>query len=64
MIGVIAITEAAGCPFAGGPVRTVLGFSRDGTRVEVVVVETEPGKTWRLARATSRHSLETVSQTN
>jgi quercetin dioxygenase-like cupin family protein len=48
MIRIIDITEAAGEAVAEGRVRTVLGPSRDGTRVEVAVVEIEPGRTWRL----------------
>jgi len=51
MIKVIDIAGKTGSPTAEGHVKTVLGPSADGTRVEVAVKEVAPGKTSRLPRS-------------
>jgi len=50
MIRVINIAKT-GTPTSEGQVRTVLGPSEAGTRVEVALKDVDPGKTCRLARS-------------
>jgi quercetin dioxygenase-like cupin family protein len=49
MIKVIDSESQTRTPVAVGHVRKVLGPSNEGTRVEVVIEEVDPGKTFRLA---------------
>ena len=51
MIRVIDTASKARTRMPDGEVRTVLSPGEDGTRVEVVVRELDPGKTYRLARS-------------
>jgi mannose-6-phosphate isomerase-like protein (cupin superfamily) len=51
MITVIDIAMKTRTPSPDGRVRTVLGPSEDGTRVEVTVREVDPGKTCHFARS-------------
>src|SRR5688572_118567 len=50
MIRVISIPKT-GTPTPDGQVRSVLGPSEAGTRVEVALKDVDPGKTHRLARS-------------
>ena len=49
MIKVISIDSQASVPVAEGHVRTILGPSDEGTRVQVAREEVNPGQTCRLA---------------
>ena len=49
MIKVLNIESQARTPVAEGNVRTILGPSDEGTRVQVAIEEVDPGKTCRLA---------------
>ena len=51
MIKVINVESKARTPVAEGHVRTILGPSDDGTRVQVAIEEVDPGKTCRLSRS-------------
>jgi len=51
MIKVIDIATRTNTPTPEGHVRSVLGSSEEGTRVEVAIREVDAGKTWRLDRS-------------